>query len=238
VRTARRLLLAGCCAALVATASAHASPSDPDYVRIGGNQASRQGFRPELIVLHLTTDPHGTKVVRDEPGIKDLEQLGAYFDDPRTEVSSHVANDAEGNDARYVRDRRTAWTQVAFNSVGLSIEQIGSTAYKRRNWLVNRLPQLKDTARWIAYWHRKWGIPIRRAVVSGGTVLEPGVATHKQLGRLGGNHDDPGPNYPFAYVLRLARTYAAPTAQGASDAPGTHRPPARIAAPRRYRLGD
>jgi N-acetylmuramoyl-L-alanine amidase-like protein len=184
----------------------------PDYVRIVGNQASRQRFTPELIVLHVTTGPHGTKVVRDEPGIEDLEQLGAYFDDPLTEVSSHVANDAAGNDARYVRDGRGAWTQVAFNSVGLSIEQIGSTAYRRRNWLVNRLPQLEDTARWIAYWHRKWGIPIRRAVVSGATVVEPGVATHKQLGRPGGNHSDPGPNYPFAYVLGLARTYAAPDA--------------------------
>jgi N-acetylmuramoyl-L-alanine amidase-like protein len=217
MRSARRLFLAGCCCAALAltAAPAQASPTDPDYVRIVGNQASRQGVTPELIVLHVTTGPHGTKVVRDEPGIKDLEQLGAYFDDPQTEVSSHVANDADGNDARYVRDRRKAWTEVAFNSVGLSIEQIGSTASKRRNWLVNRLPQLEDTARWIAYWHRKWGIPIRRAVVSGGTVVEPGVATHKQLGRAGGNHSDPGPNYPFAYVLRLARTYAAPTAHGA-----------------------
>lgn len=222
MRSARRLLPIACCAPLALAATpAHASPTDPDYVRIVGNQASRQGFAPELIVLHVTTGPHGTKVVRDEPGIKDLEQLGAYFDDPQTEVSSHVANDADGNDARYVRDGRKAWTQVAFNSVGLSIEQIGSTAYQRRNWLVNRLPQLEDTARWIAYWHRKWGIPIRRAVVSGGTVLERGVATHRQLGRLGGNHDDPGPNYPFAYVLRLARTYAAPTAYGASERVGS-----------------
>jgi hypothetical protein len=221
VGSARRLLPIACCAAVaLAAAPAHASPSDPDYVRIVGNQGFRGGFTPELIVLHVTTGPHGTKVVRDEPGIKDLAELGAYFDNPLTEVSSHVANDAEGNDARYVRDGRKAWTQVAFNAVGLSIEQIGSTAYRRQNWLVNRLPQLEDTARWIAYWHRKWGIPIRRAVVSGGTVLEPGVATHKQLGRPGGNHSDPGPNYPFAYVLRLARTYAPPTARGAPERAG------------------
>jgi N-acetyl-anhydromuramyl-L-alanine amidase AmpD len=209
LRAARRLLSIACCAALaLAAAPVQASPARPDYVRIVGNQSSRQGVRPELIVLHLTTGPRGTKVVRDLPGLRDLATLRAYFDDPRTQVSSHVANDADGNDARYVPDRRKAWTQVAFNSVGLSIEQIGSTAYRRRNWLVNRLPQLEDTARWIAHWHRRWGIPIRRAVVSGATVVEPGVATHKQLGRPGGNHSDPGPNYPFGYVLRLARSYA------------------------------
>jgi hypothetical protein len=218
----RLLLPAACCATLALCATAaHASPARPDYVRIVGNQAFRQGFTPELIVLHVTTDPHGTKVVRDQPGTKDLARLGAYFDDPRTEVSSHVANDAEGNDARYVRDRRKAWTQVAFNPVSLSIEQIGSTAYRRRNWLVNRLPQLEDTARWIAHWHRKWGIPIRRAEVSGASVVEPGVATHRQLGRPGGDHSDPGPNYPFAYVLRLARSYASP---GRAPSPAASRP--------------
>ena len=53
----------------------------------------------------------------------------------RSAVSSHVANDAQGHDARYVRDRRMAWTEVAFNSVGLSIEQIGTDEYSRRTWL-------------------------------------------------------------------------------------------------------
>jgi hypothetical protein len=148
-------------------------------------------------------------VVRDRPGIRDLVELGRWFGDPRTEVSSQVANDADGNDARYVGDRARAWAQVAFNSVGLSIEQIGSVAYKRRNWMVNRRAQLEDTASWIAHWHAKWGIPIRRAEVSGGAVIRAGVATHKQLGAAGGGHSDPGPGYPFAYVLRLARSYAA-----------------------------
>ena len=206
--------------ALLAQASL-AAPARPDYVHIVANQSSRGGAVPELIVLHVTTDPRGAVVVRDQPGIRDLKRLGAYFDDPGSAVSSHVANDAEGNDARYVRDRRKAWTQVAFNPVSLSIEQIGSTAYRRRNWLVNRLPQLEDTARWIAHWHRKWGIPIRRAEVSGASVVEPGVATHRQLGRPGGDHSDPGPNYPFAYVLRLARSYASP---GRAPSPAAPRP--------------
>jgi len=210
LRTARRVLPLACCTALALIAApGQASPVRPDYVGIVANQSSRGGILPDLIVLHVTTDPNSPTppVVRDQPGIKDLERLGAYFDDPRTQVSSHVANDADGNDARYVADGSKAWTQVAFNSVGLSIEQIGSVAYQRRNWMVNRRPQLDDTARWIAHWHRRWGIPIRRAEVSGGIVIRSGVATHKQLGRAGGNHSDPGPGYPFAYVLRLARSY-------------------------------
>jgi hypothetical protein len=200
-----------CVLALALLASpSQASPVRPTYTRIVGNQSSREGVQPELIVLHATTDPrsHTAPVVRDQPGIKDLETLGAYFDKPRTEVSSHVANDAEGNDARYVRDGQRAWTQVAFNSVSLSIEQIGSTGFDRGTWMLERRQQLEDTARWIAHWHRRWDIPIRRAEVSGGLVVRPGVATHAQLGVAGGNHRDPGRGYPFGYVLRLARSLA------------------------------
>ena len=207
----RRFLTLACLlvVALIAAPSP-ASAVKPDYVRISGNQDSRDGVRPRLIVLHVTTDPnsHSGPVFRNLPGLKDLKRLGAWFDNPRSQVSSHVANDAEGNDARYVRDPRKAWTQVAFNSVGLSIEQIASTDYHRHKWLFKRMPQLENTARWIAHWHRRWHIPIRKAEVSGTAVVESGVATHKQLGSAGGGHDDPGKGYPFRQVLRMARTYA------------------------------
>jgi hypothetical protein len=206
--SARIALFAAALGALAAPSPASAMQAD--YVRIVGNQSSREGAQPELIVLHTTFDPRsGTKpVVRDEPGIGDLKRLGAYFDDPKTEASSHVANDAEGNDARYVRDRRKAWTVAAFNSVSLNIEQIGSAGFDRRTWMVKRQPQLENTARWIAHWHRRWDIPIRRAEVSGSTVTRSGVATHDQLGSAGGGHHDPGKGYPLRYVLRLARSDA------------------------------
>ena len=90
----------------------------------------------------------------------------------------------------------------------LSIEQIGSVDFSRATWM-RRQPQLKDTARWIAHWHRKWGIPIRPAQVSGTSVIAPGVATHAQLGAAGGGHRDPGSDYPLTYVLGLARSLAA-----------------------------
>ena len=202
-------------AALAAAVSALAIPSTagavkPDYVRIVGNQSSRDGARPSLIVLHTTTDPDGGRpFFRDKPGLKDLKRLGAWFANPDSAVSSHVANDAQGHDARYVKDRRKAWTEVAFNSVSLSIEQIGTDSYSRGKWLNQRAAQLENTAKWIAYWHRRWRIPIARAKVSGSTVTRPGVATHAQLGSAGGGHDDPGPGYPLGHVLVRARSLAA-----------------------------
>jgi hypothetical protein len=104
-----------------------------------------------------------------------------------------------------VRDGRKAWTEVAFNSVSLSIEQIGTDEYSRGTWPA----QPQNTAEWIAHWHRRWGIPISRAKVGGSTVVRPGVTTHAKLGGAGGGHDDPGPGYPFGHVLVLARSLAA-----------------------------
>jgi hypothetical protein len=202
-----RLLALPCSAVVLFLAMpSSASAQMPDYVRIVGNQSSRDGARPELIVLHTTYDPRsGPPVVHNEPGLGDLERLGAWFDRPSTKVSSHVADDAEGNDARYVPDRREAWTVAAFNSVSLNIEQIGSAGFDRREWMETREPELESTAKWIARWHRRWHIPIRRAEVAGSVVLRSGVATHDQLGASGGGHHDPGPGYPVGYVLKLAR---------------------------------
>jgi N-acetyl-anhydromuramyl-L-alanine amidase AmpD len=214
VAPGRRTQLTSLCGLAVAIA-AFAVPSTagavkPDYVNIVGNQSSRDGSRPSLIVLHTTTDPDGGRPhFRDKPGLKDLKRLGAWFDSPKSAVSSHVANDEQGHDARYVKDGRKAWTEVAFNSVGLSIEQIGTDAYSRGTWLNRRAAQLRNTAEWIAHWHRRWGIPISRAKVSGSTVVRPGVTTHAALGSAGGGHDDPGPGYPFGHVLVLARSLAA-----------------------------
>jgi hypothetical protein len=163
---------------------------------------SSRGVAPKLIVLHSTES-------RDRPGLADLRNLGTYFARGPRGVSSHVANDASGHDARYVGDGRSAHTQGRYNRVSLSIEQIGYARFSRAQWL-SRPGQLLNTAAWIAHWRRAYGIPIRRAVTRRGRVVSSGVATHAQLSRTGANstHWDPGPGYPVDLVLALARRRA------------------------------
>ncbi|HXR30818.1 MAG TPA: peptidoglycan recognition family protein [Solirubrobacterales bacterium] len=173
----------------------------PEVTRNVVNQSSRDGKRPSIIVLH-TTEGH------NRPGVGDLADLAAFFDRTSTQASSHIANDAEGHDCRMVPDSRKAWTQAELNSVALSIEQIGFAAQGKGDWFGDAPHQLANTARWIAWWSKKYGIPIRRGVVSGTTVLKSGVCSHKQLGAAGGGHVDPGTAYPFEYVLDLARVFA------------------------------
>lgn len=161
---------------------------------IVGAQSARSTGALTLIVLH-DTESHNVA------GVTDLVGLGNYFDSG-AQASSHVATDADGQSARFVRDDRKAWHVAAFNSPSLGIEQIGFAS--QTSWPD---AQLRETARWIAYWSAKHGIPIQRGAVLGSSVTRPGVVLHSDLGVSGGGHHDPGPAYPVEKVLDLARHY-------------------------------
>lgn len=186
------------------------SPTNPSLTRIVGNRSSRGGVRPSLIVLH-STESH------NRPGVSDLEGLASFFDGP-VQASSHIANDAEGNDIRMVPDEEKAWTQANYNPSSLSIEQIGFAATTRDEWYRGASRQLANSARWIAYWSLKHGIPIRRAWTVAGGIQRSGVASHRQLGASGGGHTDPGTGYPFKYVLLLARFFRLKETRAKGDA--------------------
>lgn len=159
------------------------------------NASSRNGARPLLMVLHSTEGANVT-------GLADLVGLGRFFDTEGVDASSTVANDAEGNSARYVRDSVKAWTQAFYNPVSVSIEMVGRAA--QTEWSDE---QIDESARWLAYWSRKHGIPLQRGAVIGGRVIRAGVVTHKDLGILGGGHVDPGAGFPVNKCIRRARRF-------------------------------
>lgn len=157
------------------------------------NQSSREGAKPELIVLHST---EGNNV---PDSAADLAGLAAFFNNPATAASSHVATDSDGHSSRMVPDERKAWTCASFNRVSLNVEMIGKAATE--DWSDE---QIRETARWIARWSLKHDIPIREAVVRHAAVVKSGVIRHSQLGAYGGGHSDPGSAFPFARCLREA----------------------------------
>lgn len=160
------------------------------------NRSSRNGVTPRLIVLHSTESDNreGTSA--------DLAAVAAFLARPATRASAHVIVDSDGFSARLVRDEEKAWHCCAYNSVSLGIEQIGRAASER--WTRD---EIREAARWIARWNKRYGIPMRLGAVAGGAVTRPGVVTHKMLGVLGGGHVDPGPRYPLELTLGLARFY-------------------------------
>jgi len=163
------------------------------------NQSARGIPKPVLMVLH-STEGHNRK------GVQDLIALGHYFDNPSVQASSHVGVDAEGYSARYVMDSRKAWTCAGFNSASLNIEMIGFSSQK---WWPSK--QEKKVAKYLAYWSKKYGIPLRVARVNGNTgrIISTGVIRHSDLGVFGGNHGDPGAGFNVKKVIRYAKFYKA-----------------------------
>lgn len=176
------------------------TPTHPTVSIPVSHFSSREGGRPKLIVLHTTEGG-------DNPtGNADLKSLGALFNSE--EASSHVGNNVDGRDARFVDDAAKAWTQCYLNPVCLSIEQISFSSFSAEEWF-KRPHQLANTAKWIAYWSSKYDIPIRKGLTSGTRVLRTGVVQHKNLGELGCGHSDCGSGYPIRYVRLLARYFQA-----------------------------
>jgi N-acetylmuramoyl-L-alanine amidase len=170
--------------------------------------APREGAPIDAIVVHVTES-------NDRPGTTDLSKLARFL--AGRGLAAHAANDAEGNSSRMVADDRLAYHATYWNRATVGIEQVAYADVPRDRWLRERRPQLDSTAAWIAYWAREYRIPIRRCVVTGlrynrrkrviaGTIVKRGVCSHAELDPR--NRDDPGPGYPWGYVLAKARQIA------------------------------
>lgn len=177
---------------------AHRRPKEDLHIwspNVSDRSASIRG-----IVLH-NTESH------DYPGKADLEGVGSWFKNPSSQVSAHLVVDSEGYTLRCVADSKKAWHCMNYNSESLGIEQVGWSGRGRAFWTRNGRKQIKKVAKHIAYWSITYDIPIQRAHTRDGHFVTKGITTHRALGSAGGNHDDPGANYPFKTVLRLAAWY-------------------------------
>lgn len=163
------------------------------FTRIVQNQSGRRGVTPRIIVLH-TTEGH------NRPGTSDLSGLASYFDNPAAQASSHYGIDAEGNACRMVPDEAKAWTQAAYNSMSLAIEQVGFSATSKGEWFRTYNRGLIRVGMILAEWSHKYNIPLAHST-------QRGVCQHKHLGVLGGGHHDCGDGYPERYVILMARLF-------------------------------
>lgn len=167
-------------------------PLKPERVHYVCNKSSRNGRDVDVIVLHITVS--GNLV-----GMRDIDAVISWFDNPQAQASAHIINDREGHDARAVRDSDKAWACVDWNSRSLNLEQVENDNNRtREQWLTGSAKQLENTATWVAYWSDKYAIPLTHRT-------ERGVCEHKDLGASGGGHFDCGEGYPIDFVIKRAR---------------------------------
>ncbi len=149
---------------------------------------TRPWIKPNLIVLHDTESPAHSGY-----------NTSSYLARGSVQADVHIVIDVDGTTYRLVPDGRKAWHVMSYNSRALGIEHIGYVTQA-----VSPAAQVEASARWVAYWSRKYNIPIRDARKD----LSRGIVTHKSLGAAGGGHVDPWPGL-FDKVVTRAKQLAA-----------------------------
>lgn len=154
----------------------------------------RGQITPRLVVIHTTESP-------DYAGLRDVDAVANYLA-RSTPYGIHVIVDGEGLSGAYLRGGHVP--PVKFSHAGsvndraFGIELVAFARFKLDTWWL-RPKQLVKTARWLAYFHAKYGIPLQHSTTHG-------VCRHVDVSGPGG-HWDPGPGFPFRFLLTLARTY-------------------------------
>lgn len=145
-------------------------------------------------------------VIHDAEAPSDAAKgVAAYGSRTDREVSWHFVVD-DNVAIRQLPDDVIAWTAPGTNRDGLQIELCGYAHYSRLDWYRHQ-DTLKRGAWVCARWARLHGIPARwltdKELRDGVTE---GFSTHAQASRVfGGDHHDPGKNFPLSYFLSLVR---------------------------------
>ena len=167
------------------------------------NQSSRNGAKILAIAVHSTESA-------DVRGWDDLNGVGNWFNNPDSDASSHIGIDGEAHSIRYVPDPRKAWTILVLNGNTLNIEFIGRAAQPNSAWEDR---QIREGAKWAAYWCLRYGIPPQRGAVRGAgggqaVISKRGIIRHSDLTHAGvGRHTDPGKQFPMGDFLRMTQWF-------------------------------
>jgi hypothetical protein len=155
-----------------------------------------------LIVLHTAE------------GARTYQELGNFFSNPASGVSSHVGiDDTPGIVGEFVRRDYKSWCQANANPYSVAAELCAFAAWSPEEWQLH--PQmLANCAAWVAEEADYFGIPLvalTPAQAQGGSA---GVCQHVDLGSHGGGHWDCGPGFPMAQVIDMACGGAGPSVGG------------------------
>jgi len=159
---------------------------------IGSPNYSSRGAAVRLVVLHTAQ------------GARTYQELGNFFANPSSGVSSHVGiDDTSGVVGEYVRRDQKAWTAASANPYSVQAEMCAWAEWSYAQWQAH--PQmLANTAEWIAEECAALSIPLVRLNASEAQGGAAGVCQHADLGAAGGGHWDCGGGFPMDDVLEMA----------------------------------
>lgn len=152
--------------------------------------------------------------VHTQEGGRTAHDLGAFLDDPNSQVSYHAVND-DRELLKIVAEGDAPWSASNANSYAFHICLAGSySAWSRGKWLEtdsgdgkNEDLELTNAARIIAWWCQKYAIPAEYIGGNGIPWGRDGICGHMDFGVWGGGHHDPGPNFPWDELIRRVKGF-------------------------------
>lgn len=156
--------------------------------------SSRNGARVIWVVVHTAE------------GIRDADDLKAFFDRSTNSSSHAVADDTELIENCVPYDR-AAWTLRNGNSRSDNLELCGFASWSRAEWLNHHQGMLTNAAVWIRRRCQARGIPIVKLSPADVRAGKAGVIGHVDYtnGTGDGTHWDPGPGFPWDVVIARAK---------------------------------
>lgn len=150
-------------------------------------------------------------VVHTAEGALNVSSLRRYFDSG-VAASSHAGADDEQLSEGWVPYDRSAWTLRKGNSRSDNLELCGFAKWTRETWLSEHKGMLDNAARWIRQRCLARGIPIVKLTPDQVRDGVPGVIGHVDYTNATGDgtHWDPGPGFPWDYVISKARPTPTP----------------------------
>jgi N-acetyl-anhydromuramyl-L-alanine amidase AmpD len=135
------------------------------------------------------------------------EACAAWFADPASEVSAHYCVDADGV-VQCVREADVAWHARGGNANSIGIELAGFAGQGAHGWgdAYSR-SVVERAARLLADVCERRSIPVRRLRAADLQAGMRGVTGHADVSAAfhRSDHWDPGPDFPWERLLRLAR---------------------------------
>jgi hypothetical protein len=164
-----------------------------DYAKWSPSHSGRSGASVIWLAVHTAE------------GATTAESLANYLANPNNEVSYHAVCDDVAT-IQCVDYAEEAWAMLGGNPCSDQICCTGFAAWSRDTWLSHQ-GMLDRIARWLAERARERGIPLDHIGPAGVANRTPGVIGHWDytLGAHDGTHTDPGPNFPWDYVITKAR---------------------------------
>jgi hypothetical protein len=188
------------------------SPEYPElpFVTPAAYGSGRDGRKVMYSVIHYTAGSERSTSAED----------GAAYDARRTDgTSCHFFHD---QDSTVQCVRTTDRANSAFskgNRLGIHHELCGNQQ-SRAQWLdAASLGTLRQAARWVAEDCRKYGLPARRLSVAetraawytANSAGPRGIVGHVDITRAypedGGDHEDPGPEFPWDVFLPMVQAH-------------------------------